>query len=198
MVDAARPRARLVRHGETEWSANGRHTSFTDLPLTPEGEKKAAALGPVLGGARGLVLTSPLQRARRTAELAGLTPYEVDDDLREWNYGDLEGRLTTDIQRDYPGWSIWTGPWPGGEDAATVSARADRVVARVLAEAADTIVTLVAHGHFLRALAARWLGADVTAGRRLALGTGSISCLGWEHDYRVIERWNLAVSADVL
>lgn len=196
MVDA-RPRACLVRHGETEWSKNGRHTSFTDLPLTPEGEKKAVAVGRALEGSRGTVLTSPLQRARQTAELAGLVPYEVLDDLHEWNYGELEGRTTDDIHRQYPGWSIWSGPWPGGEDAATVSARADRVVARVLAEPPGRIVTLVAHGHFLRALAARWLGADVAAGHWLALGTATLSWLGWERETRVIEHWNLSASTVV-
>ncbi len=196
-MSEARPRARLVRHGETAWSKSGQHTSRTDLPLTPTGERQAKALGAVLGEeASPLVLTSPMQRATRTAELAGLLPYEISEDLCEWDYGDLEGRTTDDIRRDYPGWTIWTGPWPGGESPAAVGARADQVVSRLLQEPSGATVTVVAHGHILRVLAARWLGADVTAGRWLALDTATVSWLGWEREYRVIDAWNLQPPLD--
>jgi probable phosphoglycerate mutase len=138
------------------------------------------------------ILVSPLQRAVRTAELAGLVPYEVLPDLQEWDYGAFEGRATPDIHQEVPGWSIWDGPWIGGEDAEAISARADRVVDRLLRWPAGASVAVVSHGHFLRVLAARWLGADVSAGRWLALGTATVSRLGWEHENRVIQAWNTA------
>jgi broad specificity phosphatase PhoE len=191
------PRVILVRHGETEWSRDGRHTGRTDLPLTEIGEAQARAVGDELAlerpGPFDVVLVSPLLRAIRTAQLARLWPAQITEDLREWDYGDLEGRTSDDIGREYPGWSIWNGPWPGGEDAEAVSARADRVIERVLSEPVDAAVAVVAHGHILRVLAARWLATDVTAGRWLALGTATVSELGWEHDDRVIDRWNMAV-----
>jgi len=140
--------------------------------------------------AAGLVLTSPLSRATETSALAGFPDAQVDPDLREWDYGDLEGRLTTDIRAELPGWTIWRGPWPGGETIEGVAARADRLVARV--RAADGDVLLVAHGHLLRVLAARWLGLPATSGSLFALGTASISVLGWEREAPVVEHWNEA------
>jgi broad specificity phosphatase PhoE len=179
----------LVRHGETEWSRDGRHTSVTDLPLTADGEKVAEHLRDRLQDEDfSAVLTSPRSRARETARLAGRPEAEVDPDLVEWNYGDLEGRTATEIQETYPGWSIWTGPVPGGESADEVSTRLDRVIARC--RAVDGRVLLFGHGHSLRALAARWLGLPVTDGRLLRLDTATVSVLGYEHDSAVILKWN--------
>jgi probable phosphoglycerate mutase len=178
----------LIRHGETEWSASGRHTSSTDLALTAEGERKAAAVGRLLAGkAFALVLASPLHRALETCRLAGYSP-EVTPDLREWGYGTYEGLTTAEIQVQNPGWTIWTGTPPGGESAAQVGARADRVIAR--ANSANGDVALFGHGHMLRVLAARWLGLEPTGGRLLALFTGSVSVLGYEHETRVVQGWN--------
>jgi broad specificity phosphatase PhoE len=177
-----------MRHGETEWSLSGKHTSRTDLPLTAEGERRAAAVGQSLGGRRfALVLSSPTQRALETASLAGYTP-EVTDDLREWDYGEYEGRTTAEIQKDAPGWTIWTGDPPGGETSAQVGARADRVIARALPAGGD--VALFGHGHMLRVLAARWLGLGAQGGRFFALSTGSVSVLSHEREARVIGVWN--------
>lgn len=180
----------LVRHGETEWARLGRHTSRTDVALTETGEEQARALGRRLAGASfGLVLTSPLSRATETARLAGFDGVAiVEPDLREWDYGALEGRLTAEIREDYPGWSIWTGPWPEGETAEEVGARADRVLARI--RAADGDVLLFSHGHLLRVLAARWLGLPPTSGAMFALGTATISILGSDRENAVIETWN--------
>jgi broad specificity phosphatase PhoE len=178
----------LVRHGETEWSAAGRHTSSTDLPLTPEGERKAAAVGRMLAGQKfAMVLSSPLRRALETCRLAGYSP-EITPDLCEWGYGSYEGLTTAEIQVANPGWTIWTGTPPGGESAEEVGTRADRVIARAVA--ADGDVVLFGHGHMLRVLAARWLGLEPTDGRLLALSTGSISVLGYERDVRVVQMWN--------
>lgn len=178
----------LVRHGETEWSAAGRHTSTTDLALTAEGERKAAAAGRLLAGMKfALVLSSPLRRALETCRLAGYSA-EVAPDLREWNYGAYEGLTTAEIQVRNPGWTIWTGTPPGGESAEEVAARADRVIARVAAAEGD--VALFGHGHMLRVLASRWLGLEPTDGRLLALSTGSLSVLGYERDVRVVQLWN--------
>jgi broad specificity phosphatase PhoE len=183
----------LVRHGETAWSVSGQHTGRTDLDLTATGEAQAKAASALLGdGHFDLVMTSPMRRARRTAELAGLTPYELDDDLREWDYGDFEGLTSDQIHEEVPGWTIWRGPWPGGETAEDTAARADRVVRRILHLGPGARVAVVAHGHILRVLAARWLGQDVSAGRLLALDTATVSELGWEHDVRVVRRWNVA------
>lgn len=182
----------LVRHGATEWSISGRHTGSTDLPLLPEGEAGATALAPRLAGPGvpefALVLTSPRQRARRTAELAGFPHAEVDDDLVEWGYGDYEGVTTADIRRSDPGWSIWEGHTPGGETAAAVSERLDRVIAR--ARAASGPALFFAHGHCLRALTARWLDLPVSEGRLFRLDTSTLSVLGWEHDRPAMLKWN--------
>jgi probable phosphoglycerate mutase len=185
-----------VRHGETEWSRAGRHTGRTDLPVDAAGERQASALVPLLapllarpGGAA--VLSSPLARARRTAELAGLVPYEVDDDLAEWDYGDYEGLTTPEIRERVPGWTVFTEPCPGGETADDVAARCDRVLARVTAMTVGVVV-LVAHGHLLRSLAARWLHRPVSDGAGLELGTAAVCVLGEEHGGRTLRRWNLA------
>ena len=179
----------LVRHGETEWSRDGRHTSTTDLPLTPDGERVAAGVRDRLDDDRfALVLTSPRLRARETARLAGHGEAEVDDDLAEWDYGDLEGETSEEIRTTYPGWTIWQGPVPGGESAAEVSARLDRVVARC--RAAGGRVLVFGHGHSLRALTARWLGLPVTDGRHFRLDTATVSVLGYERETPVVLRWN--------
>lgn len=179
----------LVRHGETEWSRDGRHTSVTDLPLTDRGRSAAEGLRERLAAERfSLVLTSPRQRARETARLTGHGTATVDEDLAEWDYGDLEGRTTVQIRETCPGWTIWRGPVPGGESAGQVSARLDRVVARC--REAEGRVLLFGHGHCLRALAARWLGLPVSDGRLLRLDTSTISALGWERETPVVLRWN--------
>jgi len=178
----------LIRHGETEWSAAGRHTSTTDLALTAEGERKATAVGQLLAGKTfELVLASTLLRALETCRLAGYRA-EVTPDLCEWRYGGYEGLTTAEIQAQNPGWTIWNGTPPGGETAEEVGARADRVIAR--ASLANGDVALFGHGHMLRVLAARWLGLEPTGGRLLALSTGSVSVLGYEHDTRVVQEWN--------
>lgn len=178
----------LVRHGETEWSREGKHTSITDLPLTPEGEKVAADLRDVLAGeVFDLVLTSPRLRARRTAELAGYPDAELDEDLVEWAYGDYEG-ITTDVIRETdPGWTVWSHPTPGGETAEQVAARLDRVVGR--AQGVERALVF-GHGHALRALTARWLGLPATDGRLFRLDTATVSLLGFERINPVILRWN--------
>ena len=187
----------LVRHGETEWSRDGRHTGRTDLPLTAEGEEQARALAPFVSELGfDLVLCSPRARAQRTAELAGLTPFEVTEDLQEWDYGRFEGRTTADIHDELPEWSIWNGPWDGGETAEQVRARADRLIQRVRAAkapgpAAVARVVLVGHGHFSRVTGARWVGAAVPAGRWLAFDTASWSALGWDRGVPVLTHWNV-------
>lgn len=179
----------LVRHGQTEWSRDHRHTSVTDLPLLPEGEEVARRLADKLDPADfEVVRTSPRQRARRTAELAGFPDAEVDEDLVEWAYGDYEGITTDEIRETVPGWTVWTHPSPGGESAEDLTTRLDRVVERARAVEGRTLV--FAHGHCLRALAARWLGLPVTDGRHLKLGTATVSVLGWERETPVVERWN--------
>ena len=182
----------LVRHGETEWARLGRHTGRTDVPLTDIGREQARALGRRLAGHRfGLVLTSPLSRATETASLAGFGAVaQPDPDLMEWDYGSLEGRETPEIRAAYPGWTIWRGPWPGGETIGDVAARADRVVARVRAGHADDDALVFAHGHLLRILAARWLGLPPESGGWFALDTGTISVLGWERELPVVQVWN--------
>jgi broad specificity phosphatase PhoE len=178
----------LVRHGETEWSRSGQHTSRTDLLLTPEGEQQAEHLKRLLAGRSfALVLSSPMKRAVETCRLVGLTP-EISDDLREWDYGDYEGLTTADIQKRVPDWTIWTGPPPNGETAEQVAARTKRVIARALAAGGE--VALFGHGHLLRILAATWLGLDPSGGRLLALSTASLSVLGYERETRVIRLWN--------
>nr|WP_323793513.1 histidine phosphatase family protein [Nocardioides sp.] len=179
----------IVRHGPTEWSRNGRHTSVTDLPLLPDAEDDARALAPRLADLDpALVLTSPRLRARRTAELAGFAGAVLDEDLVEWAYGDYEGLTTPQIREQVPGWSVWTDPCPGGEAPEQVAERLDRVVAR--ARAADGTTIAFAHGHSLRALAARWLGLPVSDGRLFRLDTATISVLGYERETPVLLRWN--------
>ena len=179
----------LIRHGETEWSAAGRHTSATDLPLTAEmASSKAAAVGRLLAGKTfALVLASPLRRAIETCRLAGYRA-EVTPDLREWGYGAYEGLTTAEIQAGNPGWTIWTGTPPGGESAEESALAPIAVIARALAASGD--VALFGHGHMLRVLAARWLGLEPQGGRLLALSTGSISVLGYEREVRVVQMWN--------
>ncbi|GIH59762.1 MULTISPECIES: histidine phosphatase family protein [Microbispora] len=187
----------LLRHGETEWSRAGRHTGRTDLPLTPHGEEEARALSRLVAGRSfALVLVSPAQRARRTAELAGAGPYEVDPNLWEWDYGGYEGISTADIRRSRPGWYVWRdGVVPGdeahpGETVEHVGERADKVLARI--RSADGDVLVVAHAHILRVLAARWLSLPADHGRHLRLDTGTYSVLGYEHDDEpVLLRWNV-------
>ncbi len=179
----------LVRHGATEWSKAGRHTSSTDLPLLPEGEEVASGLGERLRGPDFTqVLTSPLRRARRTAELAGHADAEVDDDLAEWGYGDYEGVTTAEVRKTVPGWTVWTHPTPGGESAEQVGARLDHIVAR--ARAADGPTLVFAHGHSLRVLTARWLGLPATEGRLFRIDTATVSVLGYERESPVVLRLN--------
>jgi len=188
------PELWLVRHGETEWSLSGAHTGRTDIPLTAAGRAQAAAIGRLLAGRRfALVLSSPLGRARDTCGLAGFGDVaRVDPDLREWDYGEYEGRTTNEIHQKNPQWSLWKDGVPGGETADQVAARAEAVITRASAVEGD--VALFAHGHLLRVLAARWLGLEPAAGRLFALGTASISTLGYERETRVITRWNLSIS----
>ncbi|MER6591937.1 histidine phosphatase family protein [Micromonospora purpureochromogenes] len=181
----------LVRHGETTWSATRRHTSYTDLALTPDGERQARALGAVLVGRRfARVLSSPRQRARATAQLAGLTVDEVDDDLTEWNYGEYEGRTTVDIHKDDPRWNIWTDGCPGGETPEQIGERVDRLLDRVTPLLDQGSVALVGHAHNLRVVGARWIGLPPSGGGKLRLDTATVSVLGHEHGRRVILRWN--------
>jgi broad specificity phosphatase PhoE len=185
-----RPEVWLVRHGETEWSRDGRHTSRTDLPLTARGEAEARALAPALAGVPfDLVLASPRRRAADTAVLAGRPGAVADPDLAEWDYGDYEGLTTPAIRETQPGWELWTHPTPGGETEEQVAVRADRIIARVLAEAPERAL-LVSHGHFLRVLASRWVGRPPRFGRHLLLATATLSILGWERDNRALARWN--------
>jgi probable phosphoglycerate mutase len=189
-VDARPPVVVLVRHGETEWSRAGKHTGWTDVALTERGRTQAEALGVALSGRRfELVLTSPLSRARETCRLAGLGDGAVvSEDLREWDYGAYEGRTTIEIRTERPGWSLWRDGAPGGESAAEVGARADRVVGRLREVEGDAAV--FAHGHVLRVLAARWLGLEPVDGRLLALDTGTLSALGHERETSVVRLWN--------
>ncbi|MFI7407991.1 histidine phosphatase family protein [Streptomyces sp. NPDC049627] len=187
----------LVRHGETEWSRSGQHTSFTDLPLTQDGEEQAKSLAPLLSGRTfSLALTSPLRRAVRTAELAGVAGAVPDPDLHEWDYGGYEGVTTAEIHRTRPDWSLWTDGVPPGPDAhpgespAEVGTRADRVLARVAAALPGGDVILVAHGHFLRVVTARRLGLAPADGRLFQLATGTVSRLSTEHGRPVIAEWN--------
>lgn len=179
----------VIRHGETEWSRDGRHTSHTEVELTPEGEEVARGLATRLEGVEfDLVLTSPRLRARRTAELAGFPDAHVEDDLTEWDYGLYEGITTAEIRKEVPGWTVWTHPCPRGETAALVSRRLDRVVAKARAKGGRVLV--FSHGHASRGLAARWLDQPVDEGRLFLLGTATISVLGYEHESPVVARWN--------
>ena len=185
-----RPEIWLIRHGETEWSASGRHTGRTDIPLTKEGIRQGRALGRYLAGRSfALVLTSPLSRAADTCGLAGYgSMAQPSDDLLEWDYGQAEGRTTAELRKARPGWSVWDGGPPGGETVEQVGRRTDRVIARAVEASSD--VALFAHAHVLRILAARWLGLPPGAGRLFILGPASVSVLGWEREVRVISRWN--------
>jgi probable phosphoglycerate mutase len=180
----------IIRHGATEWSESGRHTGVTDLPLLEEGRDAARALAPRLASYTfAAVFTSPKLRARETADLVGIGEQaEVDDDLCEWDYGDYEGLTTEQIRRTVPGWTIWTGPVPGGEKPEQVAARADRVIARV--DAIDGTVALVAHGHILRVLTARWLSYPPTDGVHFLLDTSTLCVLGYERGVKAIHIWN--------
>ena len=180
----------LVRHGQTDWSATGRHTGRTDIALDDEGRRAAAALAGTLAGVDlAAVFTSPLQRAVETCRLAGLGENAtVLEDLAEWDYGDYEGLTTATIRESRPGWTVWRDGCPGGESVADIGDRADRVIARLREEAAD--VAVFGHGHALRVLAARWIGLPPVDGAMLALDTASVSLLGWEREQPVVRRWN--------
>jgi broad specificity phosphatase PhoE len=184
------PEVVLIRHGQTEWSASGRHTGRTDVPLTELGRRQARALGRMLdrtGFAR--VLSSPLGRAWETMELAGQAgDGEACDDLMEWDYGIYEGRTTAEIRLEIPGWSVWTHPVRGGESIDAVGARADRVISELLGATGPAAV--FAHGHVLRILAARWIGLPAQTGKALRLDTAPVSSLGWEREHRVVRHWN--------
>ena len=191
MTDHTAPASQLwlVRHGETEWSASGRHTSHTDLDLTEAGVESARSVAEKLRGTSfARVLSSPLLRARRTAELAGAGSPELVEDLREWDYGDDEGLTTAQIRESRPGWTVWRDGPQGGETCAEVGARADRVIE--LVRAVDGPVLAFSHGHFSRVLGARWLGLEVTDGAHLTLSTASVSVLGWERDTPAVLHWN--------
>ncbi len=190
----------LVRHGETEWSLDGRHTSFTDVPLTEHGRERAAELREFFHGKSfAAVFASPRQRAMETCRLAGFgEAMQVDDDLQEWNYGEFEGKSTKTIREtEGPQWNVWTEPIRGGESVEQVGVRVDHVIERSLAVLGWTpgavrsgAVALFAHAHVLRILAARWIGRPAVDGRLFALGTGSVSVLGFERETRVIAHWN--------
>jgi probable phosphoglycerate mutase len=183
----------LVRHGETEWSLSGAHTSRTDIPLTEHGRKRAEELRDYLKGTTfDAVFVSPMQRARETCKIAGFGDVaKVDDGLKEWDYGVYEGKTTKEIQAQIPGWSVWKNEIVNGETAEHVGERADSVIAQALAAAPKGgNVALFAHAHILRILAVRWIGLEARAGALLALGTGSVSVMGWERETRVITSWN--------
>jgi probable phosphoglycerate mutase len=187
----ALPRLWLLRHGETEWSRSGQYTGPTDLPLTPAGEEQAEGAIPKLAGDDfDLVLTSPLQRAQRTAALVGYPDAEVAPDAVEWDYGEYEGRRSADVRKENPDYLIWTHGVIGGETIDQVAARADRIIARVKGLPRGNVL-LVAHGHFLRILAARWLGLAPIEGRHFVLGTAAVCTLGWDKRTPAIERWSL-------
>ncbi len=187
---AEAPHLWLVRHGETEWARDGRHTGLTDVPLTELGRAEAVAVGRALAGrAFAAVWSSPLSRALETAQISGFADrVETTPDLLEWDYGADEGRTTPEIRAERPGWTIWTQGPRDGETAAEVEARVERVIKRGRALSGDGLV--FAHGHVLRILAARWLGLRAADGRLLALSTATVSVLGWERETPVIERWN--------
>jgi probable phosphoglycerate mutase len=179
----------LVRHGETEWSRELKHTGRTDVPLTEEGEQQALQVGKALRGREfARVLASPLRRARETARLAGFEP-ELRDELMEWDYGDYEGRLTTDVREKVPGWTIWTHPIPNGETSEEVGRRVDPVLDEI--RSVDGDVLIFAHGHVLRILGARWLDLPAIEGRLFALDPATLSTAGYEREQPVIRTWNL-------
>jgi probable phosphoglycerate mutase len=196
-IEHTHGRIYLLRHGETEWSASGQHTSYTDIPMTDRGRNLARAAGRVLTAVRGkdaepfvLQLTSPRIRARDTAELAGLSP-EVDDSLVEWNYGDYEGLTTPQIRETVPGWTVWSHPSPGGESAEEVAARADRVLERCSAALGDGDVVLIGHGHFSRVVTARWLRLGAAEGVGFKLDAGGLTVLSDERGEPRLDHVNL-------
>jgi probable phosphoglycerate mutase len=186
------PAIYLARHGETAWTVSGQHTGLSDIPLTERGERNARRLGErLLGHAFARVFTSPLQRARRTCELAGFGDVAVvDSDLVEWNYGAYEGKTTAEIRKERPDWDLFRDGCPGGESVADVGARADWVIARLRTVGGDVLI--FSSGHFLRVLAARWCGLDAAGGRYFTLSTAALSILGYEHNLSepVIRLWN--------
>ena len=190
MSPPERPELVLVRHGETEWTLSGQHSGRTDVPLTEAGRRQVSDVAPRLSGRDfARVLASPLSRAWDTAALAGFAERaERCDDLVEWDYGAYDGVTTAEIRKHRPGWTVWADGAPDGETVAEVGGRADKVLAQVREASAD--VLLFSHGHFLRVLAARWVGLAPADGRLLALGPGSVSVLGWERENPVIDTWN--------
>lgn len=187
----------LIRHGETEWSATHRHTSYTDLDLTPTGQRQAARLGVSLAGRHfAAVISSPRRRALRTAEIAGLAVTDADEDLAEWNYGQYEGITTDEIRRKRPDWDLWTQGCPGGESPDEVQTRIDRLWAKVrhLLDRGD--VALIGHGHGLRVAGARWIGLPAAGGGKLRLDTATLCALGYEHGRPVILYWNRTVGTN--
>jgi broad specificity phosphatase PhoE len=186
-----RPEVVLIRHGQTEWSASGRHTGRTDVPLTDEGRRQAEALRACLSEWRfDKVLTSPLQRAAETCRLAGLGEVaQVRDDLREWDYGAYEGLTTAEVRSNRPSWNLWVDGVPNGESVEQVGARADRVIGEI--QAADGDIALFAHGHVLRVIATRWLELPPDRGRSFVLETATLSVLGYERETPAMLRWNL-------
>ena len=185
------PEIHVIRHGETAWTESRRHTGLTDIPLTDRGERQARRFGEHLRGRSfAQVFTSPLQRARRTCELAGFGAARIDPELVEWNYGAYDGLTTAEILKQRPGWQLFRDGCPGGESVADVGARADRVIGRL--RPLDIDVLLFSSGHFMRVFAARWLGLDVSCGRLFLLSTTTLSILGYEHDKSdpVIRLWN--------
>ena len=190
MTDAGAPgELWLVRHGDTEWTETGRHTSHTDVALTARGREQATSVGGVLDGRPfSVVLASPMTRSIDTCRLAGYGDHlEIDDDLKEWDYGEYEGRTTAEIRQERPGWTVWAGS-PGGESLEHAAGRARRVIERASSAGGDA--ALFSHGHFLRILGATWLSLPPEGGRLLSLGTASLSILGYEREARVIRGWN--------
>jgi len=190
----------LMRHGETAWSLSGAHTSRTDIPLTHEGRLRATKLGEFLKGTKfAKVLVSPMQRARETCEIAGFgTQAAIDEGLKEWDYGEAEGKTTQEMRDKYndPDWGVWNRELIGGETVEHVGERADAVIARALDGTPDGAkVALFAHAHILRILAARWIGLEARGGQYFGLGTGSVSVLGWERETRVVSHWNRGFDA---
>ncbi|MDQ1691835.1 MAG: hypothetical protein QOD87_1943 [Pseudonocardiales bacterium] len=190
------PAVVLVRHGETEWSRSGQHTGRTDVGLTDRGAEQAVAAGELVRRVLGelspaLVISSPRQRSRQTAKLAGFPPTLITEDAAEWDYGDFEGLTSAEIRQQYPGWTIWSGEVPGGESSHDVTVRFDRLLDQVAHYTDRGPVLVFSHGHASRCVAARWLGEPVAAGQQYWLGTGAVSSLGYEHERPVILRWNL-------
>jgi probable phosphoglycerate mutase len=180
----------LIRHGETEWAKNGRHTGRTDIPLTDAGREQAGFLLPIFDEVKFTrIVSSPLQRALETAKLAGLgSRVELDKELQEWDYGDYEGLTAKQIRDRVPDWSVWTHPCPNGETIDQISLRADRVVAML--RSIEGNVAIFSHGHFLRVLVCRWIGLSANHGGRFLLGTSTLSILGYENEVPVIKTWN--------